>query len=211
MMIEELQLYTTRLEDLKYFYRDTLGMEATSVTDQTFNLQVGGTKIIFKQCETDHEPFYHVAWLIPTNRFKEAKQWAASRVVLSKEGERDETYSTNWNSHSLYFEDPAGNIIELIAHHRIQNQSDHRFSAKDILQVCEIGLVTEDVLSTVNELQQIGLTRWGEVSETFAPVGDVHGLFIVVKKQRTWFFSTQKAQIYPLEVSIRDVGRLRIG
>jgi hypothetical protein len=77
--------------------------------------------------------------------------------------------------------------------------------------VCEIGLVTNDVLSTVNELQQIGLGRWGEVSDTFAPVGDVYGLFIVVKKDRTWFFSTQKAQIYLLEVSIRDVGRLRIG
>ncbi|MNP66562.1 hypothetical protein D3C76_1622890 [compost metagenome] len=77
--------------------------------------------------------------------------------------------------------------------------------------MCEVGLVTEDVLSTVNELQQIGLTRWGEVSETFAPVGDVHGLFIVVKKDRTWFFSKQKAEIYPLEVSIRGVGKLRIG
>ncbi|MEK4277489.1 MULTISPECIES: VOC family protein [unclassified Paenibacillus] len=211
MMIEELQLYTTRLEDLKHFYRDTLGMEVSNATDQAFNLQVGSTKMIFKPCETDHEPFYHVAWSIPTNRFKEAKQWAASRVVLSREGDRDETYSTNWNSHSLYFEDPAGNIIELIAHHRMQNESDHDFSTQDILQVCEVGLVTEDVLSTVNELQRIGLTRWGEVSDTFAPVGDVHGLFIVVKKDRTWFFSTQKAEIYPLEVSIRGVGKLRIG
>ncbi|WP_145320676.1 VOC family protein [Paenibacillus xylanexedens] len=211
MMIEELQLYTARLEGLKHFYCDTLGMEVSSETDQGFNLQVGSTKIIFKQCETDHEPFYHVAWLIPTNRFKEAKQWAVSRVVLSREDDRDETYSANWDSHSVYFEDPAGNIIELIAHHRIQNESDHDFSTKDILQVCEIGLVTDDVMSTVNELQQIGLERWGEVSDTFAPVGDVHGLFIVVKKERTWFFSTQKAQIYPLEVSIRDVGRLRMG
>ncbi|MEK4662108.1 hypothetical protein MHH93_09440 [Priestia sp. FSL H7-0729] len=71
--------------------------------------------------------------------------------------------------------------------------------------------MSDDVLSTVNELQQIGLTRWDEVSETFAPVGDVHGLFIVVKKDRTWFFSKQKAQIYPLEISIRDVGKLRMG
>ncbi|WFR62608.1 VOC family protein [Paenibacillus amylolyticus] len=211
MMIEELEIYTARLEDLKHFYRDTLGMEVSNVTDQGFDLQVGLTRTIFKQCETEQEPFYHVAWMIPTNQFKQAKQWAVSRVVLSKEEERDETYSTLWNSHSLYFEDPAGNIIELIAHHRIPNERDHLFSVKDIVQVCEIGLVTEDVLSTVNELEQIGLTRWGEVSETFAPVGDVHGLFIVVKKDRTWFFSKQKAQIYPMEISIRDVGKLRIG
>lgn len=74
MMIEELQLYTTRMEDLKHFYRDTLGMEVSNATDQAFNLQVGRTKMIFKTCETDREPFYHVAWSIPTNRFKEAKQ-----------------------------------------------------------------------------------------------------------------------------------------
>ncbi|WP_433751510.1 VOC family protein [Paenibacillus amylolyticus] len=211
MIIEEVQLYTTRLADLEHFYSHTLGMDVSHATEQTFHLQVGSTRMIFKQCETPRAPFYHVAWMIPTNRFKEAKQWAASRVVLSREGDRDETYSTNWNSHSLYFEDPAGNIIELIAHHRIQNESDHDFSTQDILQVCEVGLVTEDVLSTVNELQRIGLTRWGEVSDTFAPIGDVHGLFIVVKKDRKWFFSTQKAEIYPLEVSICGVGKLRIG
>lgn len=211
MMIEELQLYTTRLEDLKHFYSDTLGMEVSNATDQAFTLQVGRTKMMFKQSETEEEPFYHVAWMIPTNRFKEAKQWAQTRVVLSRDEERDETYSTHWNSHSLYFEDPTGNIIELIAHHRIQNESDHDFTVKDILQVCEIGLVSEDVLSTVNELRQIGLTRWGESSETFAPVGDVQGLFIVVKKERIWFFSTQSAQIYPLEVSIQEVGKLQFG
>ncbi|PQP82977.1 ring-cleaving dioxygenase [Paenibacillus sp. PCH8] len=213
MMIEELQLYTTRLEDLKRFYRDTLGMKVSDATNQEFNLQVGRTKMIFKPCKTESEPFYHFAWMIPTNRFKQAKQWVTPRVTLSRDGSRDETYSTNWDSHSLYFEDPAGNIIELIAHHTVQNESDHDrdFTTEDILQVCEIGLVTDDVLSTVNELQQFGLARWGEGSDTFAPVGDVHGLFIVVKKERTWFFSKQKAQIYPLEVSIRDVGKLRIG
>lgn len=57
MMIEELQLYTTRMEDLKHFYRDTLGMEVSNATDQAFNLQVGRTKMIFKPCETDREPF----------------------------------------------------------------------------------------------------------------------------------------------------------
>jgi len=211
MIIEEVQLYTTRLEELKHFYSGTLGMEVCIATDQAFHLQVGSTRMIFKQCETEHEPFYHVAWMIPTNQFKQAKRWATSRVTLSRDEGRDETYSTNWDSHSLYFEDPAGNIIELIAHHRIQNESAHDFSTKDIVQVCEIGLVSDDVLSTVNELQQMGLSRWGEVSETFAPVGDVHGLFIVVKKDRTWFFSKQKAQIYPLEISIRGVGKLRIG
>jgi catechol-2,3-dioxygenase len=211
MIFEEVKLYTARLEDIKPFYVDTLGLELLEESEHTFTIRVGLTKMIFAESGTEQEPFYHVAWMIPKNRFEDAKAWAAARVRLSVYEGKDETYSTSWNSHSLYFEDPVGNILELIAHHTVHNESDRPFSEKDLLQVCEVGLVTEDVLSTVDELEQMGLKRWGEASDTFAPVGDVNGLFIVVKKERVWFFSEQQAQMYAFEVSIRDVGRLRIG
>lgn len=211
MIFEEVKCYTARLEDIKPFYVNTLGLELLEESQHSFTVRVGLTKMIFAESRTEQEPFYHFAWMIPTNRFQEAKAWAAARVRLSRYEGEDETYSTNWNSHSLYFEDPVGNILELIAHHTVHNESDSAFSEKDLLQVCEVGLVTEDVLSTVDELEQIGLKRWRAISDTFAPIGDVNGLFIVVKKERVWFFSEQKANIYPLEVSIRDVGRLRIG
>ncbi|QOS77355.1 VOC family protein [Paenibacillus sp. JNUCC31] len=211
MIFEEVRLYTARLEDIKHFYIDILGLQLLEESEHSFTLRVGLTKMIFMRSEADQNPFYHFAWLIPTNRFQEAKAWAAARVRLSRHEDQDETYSTNWDSHSLYFEDPAGNILELIAHHPLHNESDHPFSEKELLQVCEVGLVTEDVLSTVDELERMGLKRWREISDTFAPIGDANGLFIVVKKERTWFFSEQKSNIYPLEVSIRDVGKLRIG
>ncbi|PIH59520.1 VOC family protein [Paenibacillus sp. LK1] len=211
MIFEEVKLYTARLEDIKHFYINTLGLNVAEESEHSFTLQIGLTKMIFMRSEADQNPFYHFAWMIPTNRFQEAKAWAAARVHLSRHEGEDETYSTNWNSNSLYFEDPVGNILELIAHHTVHNESERPFSKKDLLQVCEVGLVTEDVLSAVDELEQMGLKRWRAISDTFAPIGDVNGLFIVVKKERTWFFSEQKANIYPLEVSIRDVGRLRIG
>ncbi|MGV2883287.1 VOC family protein [Paenibacillus taichungensis] len=211
MIFEEVKLYTARLEDIKHFYINTLGLNMAEESEHSFTLQIGLTKMIFMRSEADQNPFYHFAWMIPANRFQEAKAWAAARIRLSRQEGEDETYSTNWNSNSLYFEDPVGNILELIAHHTVHNESDRPFSEKDLLQVCEVGLVTEDVLSAVDELEQMGLKRWRAISDTFAPVGDVNGLFIVVKKERTWFFSEQKANIYPLEVSIRDVGRLRIG
>ncbi|WP_315794792.1 ring-cleaving dioxygenase [Paenibacillus sp. BIC5C1] len=211
MIFEEVKLYTAQLEDIKYFYINTLGLNMAEESEHSFTLQIGLTKMIFMRSEADQNPFYHFAWMIPANRFQEAKAWAAARVRLSRHEGEDETYSTSWNSNSLYFEDPVGNILELIAHHTVLNESDRAFSEKDLLQVCEVGLVTEDVLSAVDELEQMGLKRWRAISDTFAPVGDVNGLFIVVKKERTWFFSEQKANIYPLEVSIREVGRLRIG
>lgn len=211
MIFDEVKLYTARLEDIKHFYIYTLGLNMTEESEHSFTLQIGLTKMIFMRSEADQNPFYHFAWMIPANRFQEAKAWVAKRIRLSRHEGEDETYSTNWNSNSLYFEDPVGNILELIAHHTVHNESDRPFSEKDLLQVCEVGLVTEDVLSAVDELEQMGLKRWRAISDTFAPVGDVNGLFIVVKKERTWFFSEQKANIYPLEVSIREVGRLRIG
>ncbi|WP_342554599.1 ring-cleaving dioxygenase [Paenibacillus sp. FSL R7-0652] len=218
MIIEEVSFYTVKLEELHHFYGVTLGMPVSELqpSEGTFTLQAGTTRMVFKQWSTAPEaanrtvePFYHFAWMIPRNQFQEAKQWAASRVTLSTDGERDETYSTNWDSHSLYFEDPAGNIVELIAHHRENNEQQRAFSAAAILQVCEIGLVSEDVPAAVKELEKVGLARWGEGSDTFSPVGDRRGLFIVVKQERVWFFSSQKALIFPLEAVIRDVGRLQ--
>lgn len=218
MIIEEVLFYTVKLEELRHFYGVTLGMTVSDMdpSDQAFTLQAGRTKMVFKQWsaafeaeERDIEPFYHFAWMIPRNQFQEAKQWAASRVKLNTDGERDETYSNNWDSHSLYFEDPAGNIVELIAHHQENNEQERAFSVANILQVCEIGLVSEDVPAAVKELEKAGLARWGEGSDTFSPVGDRNGLFIVVRKERIWFFSSQKAQIFPLEASIQHIGRLQ--
>ncbi|MBU5353597.1 VOC family protein [Paenibacillus silvae] len=219
MIIQEVLFYTAKLEELHHFYGNTLGMKVSALdpAEQAFTIQAGITKMMFKRWdavaskeENDSKPFYHFAWMIPRNRFKEAKQWAASRVTLSSDGNNDETYSVNWDSHSLYFGDPAGNIVELIAHHPLNNEQERAFSAADILQVCEIGLVSENVSATVNELGKAGLPRWGEGSDTFSPVGDRNGLFIVVKKERVWFFSDQKAQMFPLEATIREVGRLRL-
>ncbi|MNI87939.1 hypothetical protein D3C73_1451820 [compost metagenome] len=56
----------------------------------------------------------------------------------------------------------------------------------------------------------MGIKRWGEISDTFAPMGDMNGLFIVVKKERVWFFSEQKAQVHALEVVVQDVGKLQM-
>ena len=47
MIIEEVQLYTTRLADLEHFYSHTLGMDVSHATEHTFHTQVGSTRMIF--------------------------------------------------------------------------------------------------------------------------------------------------------------------
>lgn len=211
MIIEEVRLYTAHMKEMRHFYENVLGLPAVTITSDSFSLQIGWTRMVFVESPAAYEPFYHFAWMIPSNLFREAKAWISERTTLNVHEGRDETYSVNWNSHSLYFEDPSGNILELIAHHTVLNESDHAFGAGDLVSVCEIGLVSEDVSQSVLELGRQGLEPWRDWSDTFAPIGDVNGLFIVVKKERIWFFSDKPAQIFPMTVTIRGVGAMHLG
>lgn len=105
----------------------------------------------------------------------------------------------NWNAHSLYFKDAAGNILEFIARHDLQNASDQF----EILSISEIGLATQDVLAQVKTFQEkTGLLPYkDECSETFTAVGDADGLFITVKQGRIWYPNTGvPAQLLPVRV-----------
>jgi hypothetical protein len=50
----------------------------------------------------------------------------------------------NWRAKSVYFFDPAGNIIELIARFDLNNASSEKFSSEQFLSLSEIGLVFPD-------------------------------------------------------------------
>ena len=92
------------------------------------------------------------------------------------------------NAHSIYFLDPAGNIGEFIAHHDLKNSRSGDFTTNDILQVNEIGVVVDDVFSTVRAMKErMGISPFIPASNVFAPVGTREGSFIVVKKSRLWF------------------------
>ena len=74
------------------------------------------------------------------------------------------------------------------------------FSSKDILWASEIGLVTPDVPHLVGDLGRLGLRPYTRLAETFTPVGDIHGLFIVVQSERIWLMTDDPAKIFPTDV-----------
>ncbi len=209
MIFEEIKLKTADPESLKHFYANTLGVHLASEGDGLFSLQIGTTLLTFER-DTGGHPYYHYAFNIPENRFKEAKAWLMERVPLNREDGEDEADFVSWNAHAVYFEDPAGNIVELIARHNLNNASSEPFSPKDLLCVSEIGIVREDVPSYVKELKEQGFSLWREGSESFAPVGDEHGLLIVVEKNRRWFFAEKTAGIFPVGVSVKGYGDLNV-
>ena len=206
MKIAELTLLAGDLPAQREFYAGTLGLPVMGEDTQSLAVQAGSSRLVFKQAPSGWHGFYHFAFNVPGDRFREAKDWAARRVPLIKSKSGDDEFDfENWRARALYFYDPEGNILEFIARRDLSLNTDQPFSERSILSVSEIGVVTEDVPGLVRSLRSslaIEVFR-GSESETFTALGDDHGLLIVVKQGRIWFPDTGKAaDLYPLEAVV---------
>ena len=204
MDILDLQLVTTALPQQLDFYTRVFGLPTLVATPETMSLQVGTSRLTFRQASAPLPGSYHFAFNIPENQFAEAKTWLSRRVaLLSDSTGADEFYSEDWDAHNLYFYDPAGNIGELIARHSLSNATTQPFRARSLLNISEIGIAAEDVPGQVAEIQaRTGAPIYrGPGSPTFTPVGDEQGLLIVVQRGRIWFPETGKpAEHLPVTV-----------
>jgi len=210
MDITYLELPTKDLQAQRYFYADVLGLPVDLSADQ-LDVQAGKTLLVFTHADSDFDGAYHFAFNIPENQFSAAKQWIATRVPLLADTDgTDEFSSESWNSNSLYFKDVAGNVLEFIARHDLKNTVNSNFDNRQILNISEIGLPSEDVVAFANALcstLNISVFRQ-EPSETFTPVGDDNGLFILPIKNRMWIpNSGVLAKLLPVHVKVEVDGK----
>lgn len=188
MHIQYLELSTLDLYSQQTFYFGVLDLPVEAFTDQ-LKVKAGTTTLVFTQAKSNFDGAYHFAFNIPANQLLAAKAWIAERVpLLRDENGKDDFDSTNWNSHSVYFKDGAGNVLEFIARRDLKNPVEGRFNSGHILNVSEIGLPSDDVIGLANELcTRLGLSVFHQQpNENFTPVGDDNGLFILPVKNRIW-------------------------
>jgi len=196
--IFELRLLTADPEAQRRFYDRTLGLPAVREGTEQVAVQAGGTRLIFQQARPEHgRPMYHFAFNIPENKLELARQWLHQRTpVIVKDG-REVFHYPSWNAESVYFYDPAGNIVEFIARYNLANATPGPFSQEEILYASEIGLVVDDLEREVAALRsRLGLGVYRPGSPDLVPVGDEHRLLIVVQRGRKWF-QTTPATVYP--------------
>lgn len=167
--------------------------------------------MVFTKAIPNFDGAYHFAFNIPETQLLNAKAWIASRVpLLCDENGRDDFDSTNWNSHSVYFKDAAGNVLEFIARRDLKNPVEGEFNSGHILSVSEIGLPSEDVVGLADRLcARLGVSVFHQQpNENFTPVGDDNGLFILPIKDRIWFpNSGVPAKLLPIKVNVEANGR----
>ncbi|MHA6482007.1 VOC family protein [Paenibacillus sp. strain BS8-2] len=219
MKITEVTFLAIDPLELLPFYRDGLRFPVVSASDEKLVVDAGATRICFIRREPgssdsareSDKPYYHFAFNIPENKLAEAKRWAESFVELGREAGNDISHSDAWNSDSVYFMDPGGNILELIARHTMDNAIDRPFDPeRDIEGLSEIGLPTKDVPAAVDQLEAVGIRSYQGRSDSFNPVGDEEGMFIVVQPGRRWHFTNLTAEIYPFTVVVDGIGGLRL-
>jgi len=192
MNITYLELLTSDLRVQYDFYFNLLDLPVELSSD-TLKVQAGATKLVFTQADSDFAGAYHFAFNIPENQIHAAKDWIAGRApLLRDETGKDDFDSASWNSHSVYFKDAAGNILEFIARHNLSNAVADAFDSSQILNVSEIGLPSENVIAFAKNLcSTLGLSVFKqEPGEIFTPVGDDNGLFILPVKDRIWYPNT---------------------
>ena len=203
MKITKLELLAVNLPVQREFYTDQLQLPV-KLTASSLVVQAGGTELVFSQAPADFEGAYHFAFNIPENQFQAAKLWLTGRIsLLHDKSGNDEFASQNWHSDSIYFLDAAGNVLEFIARHALQNAVAGDFNSRQILNICEIGLPSEDVIGVANELcTRLGLLVYRQQpNENFTPVGDENGLFILPIKGRIWMpDSGVRAEMLPVRI-----------
>ncbi len=195
----------TLLPELASFYAGSLGLsprfDASSPT-----IEVGETALEFRA--GPGSPYYHLALLVPGDRFAAALEWAEGHVELLPDTETGGPVFdfTNWDAKAMYFHDPAGSIVELIAHDGIGDSgTTGAFSPTELLGVSEIGLVCDPPSLAASLERELGLEVWdGTVSGEgrLAFVGEKARTMILCRGGRPWLPTGRPAEAHPIEVKL---------
>lgn len=190
MDIRQVQLATRSLADTARFY-ERLGCPVEAV-DATVRVVVGSTLLVFRELP-EMTGVLHLAITIPTGTFDAAKTWIAGLTTVLGTDDQDEFEGPpNWNSRSVYFEGPDQQLLELIERRDLESGARRAGTGTGtvvpLVSVSEVGVPVPDVLGAVEALRRAGLEPYANPpGESFAAVGDLDGLVILVSSDRRWF------------------------
>jgi catechol 2,3-dioxygenase-like lactoylglutathione lyase family enzyme len=203
--IKEASLKTRDINSMKTFYTEILGMPLTKESEDKFQVLAGSSLLEFTSKNVEDEPFYHFAFDIPSNKFREAKKWVLSKVKLNLEDSEDEANFSYIPAHSLYFYDPAGNIVEFISRHDTAEESEEVFTQKSILNISEMSLTVVDAIKTAEKLIELGIKERdrdpiSNSSLNFMGKSAIGPFLLLTQPGRRWIFSNKLSAIYPIEI-----------
>ncbi len=205
------------LAEMRAFYAERLGLAVVESTPARLVLRVGATLVEFvahteygsprgresgvgaPAAAHDRGPFYHFAFNIPPGKVMAARAWLLERTALvpTPAQLRDPAYPddvrhfASWNAHSLFFFDPAYNIVEFIARHDLPPDppwpAGDGFGVPDILYASEIGYVVAEPARHARVLHEaLGLSAFPRGTDNWWAMGDERGLILCLPTGRVF-------------------------
>ena len=187
---------------LASFY-ESLGLPSTPAGGRP-SFRIGETTL--ELVAGSGSPFYHFALLVPGTRFEAALRWASRQTALLPDS-RSGTVVFDfdfWDANACYFHDPAGNIVELIAHRGIEEtEAEGDFRGAELVGVSELGLVGDLPAMASALALQVGLELWdGTVEQPggLAFVGERARTLILAPPGRGWLPTGRSAELHEVDV-----------
>jgi hypothetical protein len=194
----------SRVDELRAFYGGALGLDSAGGC----SFHVGATALEFSPV-AHAEPFYHFALRVPRNRFDSARTWLGERAELLPDEETGDTRFDFrfWNAEACYVHDPCGNIVELIAHHELPEETpdDGPFAGSELLGLCELGAAGDDVPAMARALGRLGIELWDgtiEVPGRLAFMGGRDGVLILAPLGRGWLPTGRPSEQWPVDAVV---------
>jgi catechol 2,3-dioxygenase-like lactoylglutathione lyase family enzyme len=188
------------LDTLARFYAGALALDCRQERD-ALRVTVGPAELVL--VAGDGAPFHHFALLVPGDRFDAARDWLAAATPLL-----DTRPFDFWDAQAAYVHDPAGNIVELIAHRgEAENRVTGPFAGAELAGISEVGIVGPGLASAAAALEdELGLPLWsGSVDDDATGLGFVgrkaHTL-ILAGPGRGWLPTGRPAEVHPVAVTI---------
>jgi catechol-2,3-dioxygenase len=201
----ELAVATARLDAVAAFYEQTLGF-AVERRDGRVVLPVGDDVLELVATGDGTDPFHHFALLVPGDRFDAARAWRGERADTLARDDGETVFEFDfWDARAVYFHDPAGNIVELIAHAGTAERSGVAgvFSAAELAGLSEVGIVVDDPAAAVAALERdLGLELWSGDAEQLAFVGAKAHTLILAPPGRGWLPTGRPSEPHAATVTL---------
>lgn len=208
-MFKSITLHTHQLTEMRQFYLIDMEFSVIKSTPDSFTIRVGVSSLTFIQ--SDELATYHFAFNIFGNHIALAKNWLEGRVLLNTEDGKDELYYKSFDADAIYFEDPAGNVVELIGRRNRETAGD--FNTSSILDISEISITTPFVTNTAKKLSKHDIHSRNDnpiEPESLNFLGSEDTYIILVPPLRRWYFSDKMSIISPLEIELFDHRRITV-
>ncbi|MEJ8544682.1 bleomycin resistance protein [Brevibacillus borstelensis] len=193
MNIRVLSVVTSKLSDMKKYYSEVLRLPLAEEDSTSFAVKAGSSLLRFS--ESAEPAFYHYAFAISQPHFEACLQRIKKHQYLLRDRDGEERMtSVTWRGNQIYFEDPEGNILEVLSFEEEAAKGDEGW-----LRIQEVGMPVPDVPVFAEKLSFLD-NEFQAKNDTFRFFGDQRGVFVLVKQGRSWFPTDRPASIHPIRV-----------